>query len=123
MTAIHIGTHCLRHAHDAPEKLAMEAHRVLEGVEYDTLVSAGMSGALVLPILALGLRKNKLLVRKPGDVHRHHDQHITAEGYLGDRWVFVDDGMVTGETFQYVRGEVEHLARKAGKITQFAGAY
>jgi hypothetical protein len=86
------------------------------------VVGTGISGSLVLPVLALGLRKNKLLVRKPGDRHRHHDS-VMAEGDLGDSWVFVDDGMVTGETFQHVKHQVEQLARQHRKFTQFAGAY
>lgn len=122
MTAIHIGNHCLSHAHSSPEALIREAEQALSGVDYDTLVGVGFSGALVLPMLALGLGKHMLLVRKPGDTHRYHDD-TGAEGNLGHRWLFVDDGMVTGGTLQHARDEVARLARQAGQVTQFAGAY
>lgn len=122
MTAIHIGNNCLRHAHSSPETLIREADRVLGGVDFDTLVGVGFSGALVLPMLSLGLRKHMLLIRKPGDSHRYHDD-VGAEGNLGNRWLFVDDGMVTGGTLEHARHEVARLARQAGQATQFAGAY
>ena len=69
------------------------AQEVLSGVEFDTLVGTGFSGALVVPMLATQMGKPFVLVRKPNDGSHHNGSMI---GHLGKRWVFVDDFVSSG---------------------------
>ena len=62
-------------------------------------------------------------MRKEGDHHHHRaaggPENELAEGEIGDRWLFVDDGADTGATYRRMRQIVPSL--RPG--TQFAGAY
>lgn len=69
------------------------------GLNYDTLVGTGMSGALVVPSLARALEVDFLIVRKQED-DSHHSGRLM--GTLGERWVFVDDFTSTGGTRNWV---------------------
>jgi hypothetical protein len=64
-------------------------------VEFDTMVGTGLSGALVIPALAVAFDVFPLIVRKEGD-SSHAMQRL--EGTLGLRWLFVDDFRDTGAT-------------------------
>ena len=121
MMKIHVGNACLDGAFEDPNRLAADASQALRGVQFDTMVGTGFSGALVVPILARVMGKNILLIRKPGDSH-HHGTAI-AEGDLGDRWVFVDDGIATGTTYRRVHKAIHELSTAHGVHPQFAGAY
>lgn len=97
---------------------------------FDTLVGTGMSGALIVPTLARALRKHWLVVRKPDD--GTHDYH-GAVGQIGERWIFVDDFLSTGKTFQRVmrwindnaQGRVYDYKSDSYKTTKttFVGTY
>lgn len=78
-----------------------------EDIEFDTLIGCGMSGALVVPMLAFGLNvPHYAVVRKPGDYHKHGTSRI--EGTAGTKgWVFVDDGMSSGKTFHHTFANME----------------
>lgn len=110
-------------AHVPPAQMAAEARRALEGVYFDTMAGTGMSGALVVPILARALDKHWLIVRKENDHHHHKaaggPENELAEGTLGERWLFVDDGADTGATYRRMREIVPSL----NPGTRFAGAY
>jgi hypothetical protein len=121
MTAISVGTPCLDGATVDPRVMAEQAGYICRGVHFDTMVGTGMSGALVVPVLARELGKHWMILRKPGDAHKHHS--APGEGSLGNHWLFVDDGIMTGETVQRVRREVGQIARSRGHMTRFAGAY
>jgi adenine/guanine phosphoribosyltransferase-like PRPP-binding protein len=127
MTALHVGDRCLTGTEVSPLTMAEQARKHLSGVYYDTIVGTGMSGALVVPVLARELDCNWLILRKPGD-HHHHPGTIfggysPGQGSLGHRWLFADDGIRTGGTLRRVRRQVDEIAARAGHATSFAGAY
>src|SRR4051812_16554608 len=88
----------LGEAFSDPSVLIEEAKRTIKG-KYDTLVGTGLSGSLVIPLLARGLDCDWLIVRKEND-----GSHSTkpAEGRLGRRWLFVDDFIASGATLRRV---------------------
>lgn len=77
-----------------------------EDVEFDTLVGTGLSGALVVPRLADALDVRWMLVRKDND-GSHSTQPV--EGFIGRRWLFVDDFMSTGATFRRVENVIDRI--------------
>lgn len=93
-------------AFDPPAELIEHARIALEGVEYDTMIGTGLSGALVVPLLARAFDKRFAIVRKPGD-SRHSSSRF--EGEIGKRWIFVDDFISTGDTFDRVQNTVESI--------------
>ena len=122
------GNYCLEEAFNSPDNLVAKFLSTLhdsgvEGLQFDTLVGTGFSGALVVPTLGRAIHKDYLLVRKPGDSH-HHGSAI-AEGNYNDsgKWLFVDDGIGTGKTYTRVRHAVNKLSRQAGLPDEFVGAY
>lgn len=118
---IQVGTACLVDAFEDPRKLAAEAARGLEGVDYDTMVGVGFSGALAIPGMARELGKNYLILRKSGDSHSHGN--APGEGTFGHKWVFVDDGVRTGHTYKRARLLVDEMARANRIPEEFQGAW
>jgi adenine/guanine phosphoribosyltransferase-like PRPP-binding protein len=103
------------------------ARKHLKGVDFDTFVATGLSGATVAPILARAFHKNVLIIRKHDD--RCHDSN-PAVGALGERWVFVDDFISTGSTFERVLLAVCKLEKDfsfrrptGGQRAEFVGAF
>ena len=105
----------------------------LANVDFDTMVGTGLSGALIVPRLADALDVNWLIIRKPNDSTHASDE---AVGWLGKRWLFVDDFMESGATFHRVhktvktladRSRTEYVGDKYRKMppwsTEFVGAY
>lgn len=76
--------------------------------EFDTLVGTGFSGGLIIPTLALRLRKKFVLIRKEADDSHHGSGRLLGE--LGERWVFVDDFRSSGATQRRVIEKVEAAA-------------
>jgi hypothetical protein len=78
------------------------ARRDLKGLRFDTIVGTGLSGTLVVPHLARGLGRNWLLVRK------EESPHSTGllVGWLGTRWLFVDDIISSGLSLKRVQEAV-----------------
>jgi hypothetical protein len=116
-----VGNVCLDGAFDDPLAMIRRAEAELRNITYDTLVGTGFSGALVIPVIARGLNKQFLLLRKPGDSHHHGD--APGEGDFGRRWVFVDDGISTGTTWRRVRDQIQAIAAQARIPQEFQGAY
>lgn len=89
------GIDYLNRAFDNPASLISESMRVLEKVQYDTLVGTGLSGALIVPILARALGRHWMIVRKAKD-----QSHSSAPyaGTMGYHWIFVDDLICSGDT-------------------------
>jgi adenine/guanine phosphoribosyltransferase-like PRPP-binding protein len=77
----------------------------------DTLVGTGLSGALVVPDVARILKLNWVVVRKPGE--SSHSSY-PFEGILGQRWLFVDDRVETGETLRRVRAAIDDGVARYG---------
>lgn len=128
MTSIKVGNVCLEEAFADPNQLLTNAYMAFqrEGVnidQFDTMVGTGLSGSLVVPILARGMGKDFIITRKPGDSH-HHGSAL-AEGNLNDsgKWIFVDDGIGTGTTYRRTREVVNQLAMQHNIPDLFHGAY
>lgn len=105
-----------------PEEVIADArtHPSACGVEFDTLVGHGLSGALIIPVLAAQLDVKYMIVRKPAD--GSHEGSL-AEGFLGARWLFVDDFIAEGTTFRAVYQRVHALARHHRFSTELVGGY
>ena len=63
---------------------------------FDTIVGTGLSGTIAAVRLSTALRKNCLIVRKPDDQSNHSGSRV--EGFLGERFIVVDDFIGTGNT-------------------------
>lgn len=92
----------------------------MKHVEYDTIIGTGLSGALVVPRLAEHLDVNWAVVRKDNDGSHSWSK---IEGAIGERWVFVDDFIETGDTISRVVRTVTKELHKAGCASEFVGAY
>ena len=118
--AYYLGTGYLRDAFNNTSELVATARRLLKGVKYDTMVGTGLSGSLVIPVLARALKKNWAIVRKDND--GSHSPCV-IEGTLGERWIFVDDFVASGDTRRRVIKTVEDIAEKYGITTEHVGSY
>lgn len=96
------------------------ARTALKGVQYDTLVGTGMSGALIVPTLARALDQHWLIVRKPKD--GSHSWHPFI-GKLGRRWIFVDDFIDSGATRKRVLAAIQKEAESFDFKTTYVGDY
>lgn len=90
------------------EELVQKARGALGDLEYDVLVGTGMSGALVVPVLAYALHKRFAVVRKAKT--QTHSSWL-VEGMLreGDRCLFVDDVKSSGDTERRVVHAMSNL--------------
>lgn len=106
-----------------PDKIeaTIEDFRTLSsGMEFDTVVSSGFSGGMLLPLLGYRLGLKYALVRKEGWLRDSHaDKEL--EGQLGSRWLFVDDLVLTGATFARCAAAVTSLCQKRRHPITFAG--
>lgn len=86
------------------ENVLRTAKRALVDVDFDTIVGTGFSGGIVIPALALRLRKKFVLIRKEGDDSHHGGGRLLGE--LGQRWIFVDDFVSGGNTRRRVISKI-----------------
>jgi hypothetical protein len=89
-----------------PGEAIRDARLALKGVDYDTMIGTGLSGALMVPTLARALRKKWAIIRKPDDGSHSEARY---EGTIGSRWIFVDDFVSSGQTRDRVIREVERI--------------
>lgn len=89
------GVNYLAAAMGDPAELVYRAMKNLSDANFDTMVGRGLSGALVVPMLARAMNKWFAIVRKGESCH----STSMLEGRLGDRWLFVDDLICSGSTF------------------------
>lgn len=103
-----------------PSQVALDALDNLQGIEFDTMVGRGLSGALVIPKLADHFGVHWYIVRKPTD-----SSHSTllGEGRMGRKWLFVDDLISSGTTLHHTTLAIEELCKRMNWQTEFAGAY
>lgn len=80
-----------------PYGIADDLREKTQGIEYGSLVGIGLSGSVMIPVLALLLDKPFAILRKPG-VPCH--TNATYEGTIMKDWLFVDDFISSGETFR-----------------------
>lgn len=95
--------------------------------DFDSIVGRGLSGSLVIPHIARVLGKEWAIIRKPSE-----SSHAIApfEGTIGEKWLFVDDFLSTGNTLrETIRGVTQSVKWyqewRSFLITQplFIGAY
>lgn len=98
------------------ERLIDNARSALADVDYDTIIGTGLSGSLIIPVLAEALDKQFAIVRKQNDGSH---SSMTVEGRIGDKWIMVDDQISTGRTFVRVYEGVKDVDGD----TKFVGAY
>lgn len=103
------------------EGVIEEAKADLADIDFDTLVGTGFSGGIVIPSLALALGKNYVLIRKESDDSHHGGGRMV--GKLGERWIFVDDFISSGRTYDRVRAKIADGARSWEHETVEVGSY
>lgn len=116
VTPVRHGLSYLGRAFGDPEYLIADAIRLLARRDFDTIVGCGLSGTLVVPLLARDLKKHFAIVRKDND--GSHGYKI--EGYVGARWVFVDDLLSSGSTRNHVKQIMKEVN---GVATKYVGTY
>lgn len=89
-------------------------------IEFDTLVGTGLSGTLLLPMIADRLKVNYLAIRKVNDGSHSDGKH---QGRLGSKWMFFDDFVASGDTLRRVYGAVEKICKIHDHKSQFVGGY
>jgi orotate phosphoribosyltransferase len=93
-----------RALYDLPT-LLRDARKTLVDVDFDTIVGTGFSGGLVVPTLAMRLKKKFVLIRKENDDSHHGSGRLIGE--LGERWLFVDDFVSSGATKRRVIDKIQ----------------
>ncbi len=88
-------------------------------VPVDTLVGVGISGAIVVPRAAEALGMDWVIVRKATDIDAHSNNEW--EGFLGKEWLFVDDIISSGATFNRAYQVLKD--HWASRNSTFVGAY
>lgn len=86
------------------------ARERLEDVDFDTIVVTGVSGLVAGSLVANALDKHLLVVRKEDDTSTHSSRRI--EGFLGARWLFLDDFTDSGSTLRRVQEAVTAVAAR-----------
>lgn len=86
------------------DSVLRRAKKDLLDVDFDTLVGTGFSSGVVIPALALRMKKKFVLIRKDNDDSHHGSGRFLGE--MGDRWIFVDDFISSGRTRDRVLGKV-----------------
>lgn len=77
--------------------------------DFESIVGRGLSGALVVPMLATALGRSWAIVRKEGEQRHSHDK---IEGEIGETFIFVDDLVASGGTYRAV---IDTVASEWGK--------
>lgn len=108
----------MRDVHDGDRLFERFQQRIPADLEYDTLVGTGLSGTIAVVDLARRLGKHYLVVRKEND-NTHSFQSV--EGWLGKKWLFVDDFVDSGRTLARVYDKLHMLDDEFD--SEFAGVY
>jgi hypothetical protein len=82
-------------------------------VEFDSMAAIGLSGHMVLPLLARHAGVPFLALRKP-DVKSHDTWGIGkhGRGTIGKKYLIVDDFVSTGRTVNNIRAAIDTVARE-----------
>lgn len=114
------------------DSLYANAERTLKGleIEFDSMAAIGLSGHMVLPILARYFNVPFFALRKPG-TYTHDDYGIGqfGRGTIGKRWILVDDFICTGKTVrtaqERVNAAIDFCNERYEKefSTEFVGTY
>lgn len=74
--------------------------------DFDAIAMSGYSSAMVAPIIAHKLKKNLVLVRKESETRFSNHK---VEGQHGQRVLFLDDLVDSGNTFRRIKAGVESI--------------
>lgn len=123
-----IRNHFLSDAFGDIDKLIRKARVILAGVDYDTMVGAGMSGSVAVPTLARELGKYWAIARRNytlvgGDDSDPTLKRLPVEGTIGRRWIFVDDMVIGGSCRDEALSTVVQHAEQYGHETTYVGTY
>ena len=104
------------------KRIVEAAKQGLEGVEFDGFIGMGLSGSMVAPLLAFVLGKRFALVRKENEARSHSATPHGIESGLkeGDRWLFCDDFISSGQTRCLVIARIKD--HHVGEVT-YVGDY
>lgn len=99
------------------------AKKDLAEVDFDTIVGTGFSGAMVIPALAMRMRKKFVLIRKDNDDSHHGGGRLVGE--LGARWIFLDDFCSSGATRKRVIEKIDEavLTRNLEDVVHVGSYY
>lgn len=110
-----------------PDKLIKNAEVNLRGlkVEFDSMVAIGLSGYLVLPLLARHFDVPFLALRKQSEnCHDSYGIGKYGRGSIGHKWLLVDDFVCTGKTMRNAISLVKQgLEYSDNFTTEFVGTY
>jgi adenine/guanine phosphoribosyltransferase-like PRPP-binding protein len=92
------------------------AERILaSGLTFSAIAFSGISGCLIGPTLALRIKKDLLVIRKPDDDDSHSSSRLEgilrSDPYDGKfHYIIVDDLVCSGDTVARIVGEVSKVA-------------
>jgi adenine/guanine phosphoribosyltransferase-like PRPP-binding protein len=75
--------------------------------QYDTLAFAGISGAVIGPVVAMKLKKECILVRKDGD-KRNSSYEVSGYDDCG-RYIIIDDFICSGYTAKMIQRKIHNF--------------
>jgi hypoxanthine phosphoribosyltransferase len=112
---------------DSAELIA-NAERTLKGlkVDFNGMVAIGLSGVLVLPLLARHFDVPFFAVRKEGvECHDGYGAGSYGRGTIGSRWILVDDFVASGRTIETAKRRVKGAidAQGCSFTAEYAGTY
>ncbi len=104
--------------------LVKKAKKAFKGVEFDGFAGTGLSGTMVVPVLAYAMRKRFAIVRKHDDQGHHSCGEVESGLKDGDKWVFIDDFISSGATqSRVVHKMAEHHDAESGVKATYIGSY
>lgn len=108
-----IGSSYFEQAFDFDELIA-RARIILARVDFDTIAVTGVSGTIAGTVLAQAFGKHLFVVRKADDNSTHSS--LRFQGYLGKRWLFVDDLVSSGRTRRHVAQGVTNAVQHGYRV-------
>jgi adenine/guanine phosphoribosyltransferase-like PRPP-binding protein len=79
---------------------------------FDTIAFCGISGCLIGPLLAIRLKKEMIVVRKPRD-DRHSSYEVEGNADVKN-YIIVDDLISSGDTMRHVKSSItKELSKSA----------
>ncbi len=97
-----------------------------QNIKFDSMVGIGLSGLLVLPVLARHYGVPYLALRKEGI--KSHDSYGVGSygrGTIGKRWLLIDDFVSSGRTIEVAKRRVADGIAMTGSnfTTEYVGTY
>ncbi len=123
MVGVHHGNSYIARYFDMQETVIRDSVRVLKKYadDYDLLVCTGTSGLIITPVLAWRLKKPFAVVRKPDQSRNAGSNLIEGTVVNGQRYVWIDDFISSGETRDRVVAAMVQLGDVKGVRTTKVG--